>query len=369
MSGKNHNVVTAGYTEPHRMDASSKGQLGAQPGIMAAPRLPSRGWIERPSREHLVVGTIILILLIVFPSLDPGYRYLSLAITTGFTAIALYGLSLQFGQAGIMSVGHAGIMGVGAYTAAILSNQLGLGFWEALPFSILLSAIAAGLVGLPSLRVGGQHYIIITFCFCALLVIALTNGGDFTGAATGLDVWPIAGFFGINFAKLDNMYYLVIATLVVTIVLVYGIVHSSYGRTLWSIRENEPLARAVGINTNLHKIGVFALSGALAGAGGILQTYYLRHISPPLYGAFPSLYLALMVMLGGARPLYGPLIGSIIVNFLPEIGGLDPIDSRIAYGVGLLLVILLLPGGVSGGILALYRSLRTRRVGQRTALE
>ena len=308
-----------------------------------------------------MVGAAVLAVLVVFPFLDPGYRFLSLAVTTGFTAIVLYGLSLQFGQAGIMSVGQAGIMGVGGYTAAILANQWGFGFWQALPCSILLSALAAGLVGLPSLRVGGQHYIIITFCFCALLVIALTNGGTFTGSATGLDVGPIGGFFGIDLAKLSPMYYLTLVALVVTVMLTFVIVHSAYGRTLWSIRENEPLARAVGINTNLHKIGVFALSGAFAGLGGILQTYYLRHISPPLYGAFPSLYLALMVMLGGARPLYGPLIGAVIVTFLPELGGLDPIDARIAYGVGLLVVILLLPGGVSGGLDALYRAVVERR--------
>ena len=313
-------------------------------------------WIERPSAEHLVLGVVVLALLIAFPLFHPGYRFLSLATTTGITAIALYGLALQFGQAGIMSVGHAAIMGIGAYTAAILVKQAGFGFWGALPFSIVLSAVAAGLVGLPSLRVGGQHYIIITFCFCALLVIALTNGATFTGSATGLDVGPIAAPFGINLAKTQNMYYFTLAALVLAIVIVYAVVHSPYGRTLWSIRENEPLARAVGINTSLHKIGVFALSGAFAGAGGLLQAFYLRHISPPLYGAFPSLYLALMVMLGGARPLYGPLIGAVFVSFLPEVGGLDPIDSRIAYGVGLLLVILLLPGGVSGGLLALYRS-------------
>ncbi len=353
MSGDDRKPAQMGSRGPDRMG-------GVAPSAMTRRSRP--GWVERPSREHLVVGCVVLALLIVFPLLDPGYRYLSLAISTGFTAIALYGLSLQFGQAGIMSVGHAGIMGIGGYTAAILSNQLGFGFWEALPFSILLSAIAAALVGLPALRVGGQHYIIITFCFCALLEIALTNGGTFTGAATGLDVWPVTGFFGINFARgLTNLYYLVIAALVLTIVAVYALVRSPYGRTLWSIRENEPLARAVGINTNLRKIGVFALSGAFAGLGGILQAYYLRHISPTLYGAFPSLYLALMVMLGGARPLYGPLIGAVIVTFLPEIGGLDPIDSRIAYGVGLLLVILLLPSGVSGGILGLYQSLLDRR--------
>lgn len=324
------------------------------------------GWLERPSREQVVVGLLVLAGLAAFPLLGPGYRLLSLSVTTGFTAIALYGLALQFGQAGIMSVGHAGIMGVGAYTAAILATRFGLGFWAALPFSMLVSAAAAALVGLPSLRVGGQHYIIITFCFCALLVIALTNGGDFTGSATGLDVSPIDPLFGINFARIANMYALVMSLLVAAIIATYLIVNSPYGRTLRAIRENEKLARAVGINVNAHKIGVFFLSGAFAGIAGILQAYYLRHISPPLYGAFPSLYLALMIMVGGARVLYGPLIGAIIVAFLPEINHLDPIDARIAYGVGLLVVILLLPVGVGGGIIEIYRRLVARPAGRRT---
>ncbi len=323
-------------------------------------RTPTGAWIEPPSREQIVLGVFVLAAIVTFPLLNPGYRLLSLAVTTGFTAIALYGLALQFGQAGILSVGHAGIVGVGAYTAAILAAQFGAGFWLALPFSIVVAAFAAALVGMPSLRVGGQHYIIITFCFSALLVIALTNGGTFTGSATGLDVGPIAPVFGINFAQIKNTYALVSGCLVACIIATYAIVNSPYGRTLRAIRENEPLARAVGINSNLQKIGVFFLSGAFAGLAGILQTYYLRHISPPLYGAFPSLYLALMIMLGGARYLYGPLIGAIVVTFLPEVGHLDPIDARIAYGIALLIVILLLPGGVSGGIAELYRALLAR---------
>lgn len=326
----------------------------------ARSRTPTGGWIERPSREQIVLGVLVLAGIVAFPLLNPGYRLLSLAVTTGFTAIALYGLALQFGQAGILSVGHAGIVGVGAYAAAIIATQFGAGFWLALPVSIAASAFAAALVGMPSLRVGGQHYIIITFCFSALLVIALTNGGTLTGSATGLDVGLIAPVFGINFALIKNAYALVSGFLVVCIVVTYVIVNSPYGRTLRAIRENEPLARAVGINSNRHKIGVFFLSGAFAGLAGILQTYYLRHISPPLYGAFPSLYLALMIMLGGARYLYGPLIGAIIVTFLPEVGHLDPIDARIAYGVALLAVILLLPGGVSGGVAELYRALVAR---------
>ena len=326
----------------------------------SAPTAGARG-VALPSLEQSVVGILILVLLLALPWLHLGYRFLSVAITTGYTAIALYGLGVQFGQAGIMSVGHAALIGIGAYTAAILANQLGIGFWAALPLSIVLSAVVAGLIGLPSLRVGGQHYIIITFCFCALLVIVLTNGGSFTGAATGLDVSTIPPLLGINFGKLQSSYYLVMVALVITLVITYMLVNSSYGRTLRAIRENERLARAVGINVDAHKIGVFMVSGAFAGLAGILQAYYLLHISPTLYGAFPSLYLALMVMLGGARLIYGPLVGAIIVNFLPEVMNLNPVDSRIAYGVGLLIVILLLPGGVSAGLVDVYRWLVARR--------
>jgi len=338
-----------------------------QPTPEIGPEQPKgqAAWVQLPSAGQIVAAIVAIGFLIGFPSLNPGYRFLSLAITTGITAIALYGLGIQFGQAGIMSVGHAAFIGTGAYTAAILAGRLGVGFWLALPFSIVFSAILAGLIGLPSLRVSGQHYIIITFCFCALLNIALTNGGTFTGGATGLDVGSIGRIFGIDFDQLKNAYYLVIVALLLCLLITYLIVNSSYGRTLRAIRENEPLARALGINTSRHKIDVLMVSGAFAGVAGILQAYYLRHISPALYGPFPSLYLALMVMLGGARLLYGPLIGAIIVSFLPEIMKLDPIDSRIAYGVGLLVVILLLPGGVSAGLLDVCRWLISKRTGSK----
>jgi branched-chain amino acid transport system permease protein len=339
-------------TESRHPDASNS-------GVVSIDRKQS-GWFRIPTREEAMLGILVLLILLGFPWFNLGYRFLSLAITTEFTAIALYGLGLQFGEIGIMSVGHAAFMGVGAYTAAILFVRFGIGFWAALPFSILSSAILAGLVGLPSLRVGGQHYIIITFCFCALLAISLTNGGDFTGGATGLDVGSIDPVFGISFDKLRNAYYLVCGLLLISLVATYLIVNSAYGRTLRAIRENEQLARAIGINTSLHKIGAFMLSGAFAGLAGVVQAYYLRHISPNLYGAFPSLYLALMIMLGGARLLYGPLIGAIVVSFLPEMMNLNPVDSRIAYGIGLVAVILLLPGGVSTGLLNIYRFLSRR---------
>ncbi len=329
------------------------------PGTAAGGRRRAGPW-SRSSVESIVVAVAVIALLVAVPWLGPSYRFLSVATSTGIATIALYGLSVLFGQAGILSVGHAALMGVGGYTAAILAGDLGLGFWSALPFAMVVSALVAGLLGLPSLRVSGHHFIIITFAFGALFSIVMTNGGDFTGAATGLDLGPIGWLFGVNLDKTRNFYLLVVGAVLISILATHLIANSAYGRTLRSIRENEPLARSVGINTGLHKLGAFMVSGLFAGAAGILEAYYLRHISPTLYGPFPSVYLALMVMLGGPRMLYGPLGGAIIVNFLPEILNLDPVDARIAYGVGLIAVIMLLPGGLIAGLIDAYRWLVSR---------
>src|ERR1700722_5246028 len=103
--------------------------------------------------ERLIVPTVVVAVLVGLPWLHPGYRMLSLAISTGVSVIALCGLAILFGQAGIMSVGHAALMGVGAYTGAILARDLNMNFWEGFPFAAIAAAAVAGLVGLPSLRV------------------------------------------------------------------------------------------------------------------------------------------------------------------------------------------------------------------------
>ncbi|HZZ61631.1 MAG TPA: branched-chain amino acid ABC transporter permease [Roseiarcus sp.] len=306
--------------------------------------------------------------MLALPWLKPGYRTLSFALTTGVTAIVLYGMAIPFGQAGIMSLGYAGLMGFGAYTAAILSRDFGMNMWQAMPFSAIVAAVFAGLFGLPSLRISGHHFAITTYVMCELLRIVLTNGGKFTGAATGLDLPPIGTVLGINMDKLANAYLLVAVFMLASILVAYLIGRSSYGRTLRSIRENEQLARSVGINTNLHKVVAFMVSGLFAGVGGNLQAYNYRHISPDLYGGSISLNFALMVMLGGARTIFGPLTGAVIVTFLPEVMRIDPVDSRIAYGLALIAVIMLLPGGVIAVTERVYRRLTetviaTRRVG------
>lgn len=301
--------------------------------------------------RSLIPALVVLVLLALMPALGPSNRMLSLAISAGINIVALYGLSVLFGQTGILSMGHAALVGVGAYAAAILARDTGIGFWVALPVGGIFAAIAAVIIGIPSLRVSGHHFVIMTFAFGQLLTIVLTNGGDYTGAATGLDLQLPVSVFGVRADDLMPYYFIVLAFVALSAIASWAIINSPYGRTLRAIRENEKLAASLGINIGRHKIGAFVVSGVFAGVSGVLLAYFLRHISPTQFASFPSIYLALMVMIGGARLLLGPIAGGILVSFLPEVLNLDPVESRILYGVCLIAVILLLPNGLIAGLI------------------
>lgn len=316
--------------------------------------------------RSLLPVLVILALIALVPLFSASNRFLSLAISAGINVIALYGLSVLFGQTGILSMGHAALVGVGAYAAAILARDFGVGFWAALPAAALASAAFAMIVGIPSLRVGGHHFVIMTFAFGQLLAIVLTNGGDYTGAATGLDLAGPVTLFGADMSDLTRYYLMVVAFVTAAAVASWAIINSSYGRTLRAIRENEKLAASLGINVGRHKIGAFVVSGVFAGISGVLLAYFLGHISPSQFSSFPSIYLALMVMIGGARLIEGPLAGGILVAFLPEVLNLDPVQSRIVYGVCLIAVIMLLPDGLIGGIVRALRAALSGKPKQET---
>lgn len=329
---------------------------------MTLPRRALPLWM---STAPLLALLVVLALLAFLPSVNPGSRILSLAITAGINIVVLYGLSVLFGQTGILSLGHAALVGVGAYTAAILARDFGVGFWGALPAAAVLTSMLAVAVGAPSLRVSGHHFVILTFAFGQLFTIFLTNGGAFTGRATGLDLQLPTALFGAPLDLLPAYYLLVLGFVALAAVATWAITQSRYGRTLRALRENEKLAASLGIDVGRHKVGAFAVSGVFAGVSGVLLAYFLRHIAPNQFASFPSIYLALMVMIGGARLLMGPLAGGILVSFLPEMFNLDPVESRILYGACLIAVILLLPQGLIGGVADLWRRANVTRGARR----
>ncbi len=333
----------------------------------------TRKFVRQVTREltpaQTVLWTALVVLMVLFPTIINSSRFLDVAITYGIFAIALYGLGFLYGQTNYLSIAHSALMGVGAYTAAILFIQLGFGFWAVLPLAALLAMVAALLLGYPALRVSGYHFVIVTFAACELFVLATRNLGGaearkgLTGGAQGLDITePVGQIFGQSFdinLELEPFYYLVIAFLFAAMIVSQALVSSPLGRSFRAIRENEPLARSVGIRANWYKILAFGISGIFAGVAGALFAYKLRHIAPDLFNSFEGVELALMVLLGGSRRLMGPVVGAAIVGFLPEILdvigiGLTPFQRQIVFGAMLIAVIILLPHGLVQGIADLY---------------
>lgn len=333
-----------------RLKASAKNQLAK---AMSGPRRLS-------TAERVVVIVAVGIFILLIPEFSTT-RHLFLATVTGTTAIAVYGLAVIFGQAGILSLAHAGLLAIGAYTGAIFFREFGWSYWAVLPLGIILSSVAAALLAYPALRIRGHFFLIATFGFGELVRIVLENGEGFkSGRRLGLIVQGgMPDFLGVGLQSANSIYYVTVAYLVIAIVAVYLIRRSGFGATMRAVRENEDLAESIGIRLARTKILAFTMSGAFTGAAGVHYAFLLRHIEPSLFGAQDGIELALMVLLGGAVPLLGPLVGASVVLFVPELPFADnPNYVQIAYGLALILLILLLPQGIVSGLKAFYTRMR-----------
>ncbi len=310
--------------------------------------------------ERVVVILTVGVFILLIPEFSTS-RHLFLATVTGTTAIAVYGLAIIFGQAGILSLAHAGLWAIGAYTGAIFFREFGWSYWAVLPLGVILSSIAAALLAYPALRIRGHFFLIATFGFGELVRIVLENGGGFeSGRRLGLIVQGgIPDFLGIGLQSANSIYYVTVAYLVIAIAAVYLIRRSGFGATMRAVRENEDLAESIGIHLARTKILAFTMSGAFTGVAGVHYAFLLKHIEPSLFGAQDGIQLALMVLLGGAVPLLGPLVGTAVVQFIPELPFVDnPNYIQIAYGLALILLILLLPLGIVSGLKSLYYQVR-----------
>ena len=258
----------------------------------------------------------------------------------------------------------------GSYTAAILFIQAGLGFWAVLPLAGLLAMAAALLLGYPALRVSGYHFVIVTFAACELFVLATRNLGGaearkgLTGGAQGLDITePVGQIFGQSFdinLELEPFYYLVVAFLFITLIVTQILVSSPLGRTFRAIRENEAAwpARSVFGPTGTRS-SPSASAGSSPVSPGRCSPTSSDTSRPTCSTRSKASNLRWMVLLGGSRRLMGPLVGAIIVGFLPEILdvigiGLTPFQRQIVFGALLIAVIILLPHGLVQGVADLY---------------
>lgn len=293
-------------------------------------------------------GVILLgALAYLLPYASPSGQVLSLATAALIYAIAGAGLGFLWGQSGQLTLAHASVFGIGAYAAAVGAKHFGLTFVTALPWSIGLGLVAGALVALPSLRTTGHYFVILTFAVGEVITVIEMRLESLTGGVNGITALPGAQtLFGLRLGGRADYYTLTVFSAVLVFLFLLALMRSRWGIVLRSMRENEDLSTSLGVNVAWNRIIVFAIAGAVAGFAGQLYLYYVKSIAPESFGSNLSIIFLLVVLVGGKAYLLGPAIGAVVYVFVPEFIGLSPIRSQIAFGVILILMILLAPGGL-----------------------
>jgi len=296
-----------------------------------------------PYAGIILLGALALLL----PHAQLSGQVMSLATGAIIYAIAGAGLGFLWGQSGQLTLAHASVFGIGAYAAAVGAKHFGLDFVTALPWSIGLGLAASALIALPSLRTSGHYFVILTFAVGEVITVIAMRLESLTGGVNGITTLPGAQtLFGLRLGGRADYYLVVVGFAVVVFLILLALIRSRWGIILRGLRENEDLSRSLGINVALHRIIAFAIAGAIAGLAGHLYLYYVKSIAPESFTSSLSIIFLLIVLLGGKNFLIGPVIGAVVYVFVPDFLGLSPIRSQIAFGVILIIMILLAPGGL-----------------------
>ena len=263
--------------------------------------------------------------------------YDGVVVTVCINMIAVLGMSVLTGFTRLFSFGNAGFMSIGAYTAAICSVQFHLPFPIALLCGAVMAGIVAFLLGSLTIRLRGDYFLISCLGFgeCVRVLFNYTKG--LTGGANG--------YSGIPY-RTNGITALI--CVVIAFIIAWNLIHSRYGQAFSAIRENEVAAAANGINVVHYKKLSFIFSAIYAGWAGGLYAHYLQYITPALFNLPKSCELVITTVLGGLGSLTGSVLGTLIVQLLPEIFRSLSEYRMLFYGSSVVLVILLRPAGLLG---------------------
>ncbi len=253
--------------------------------------------------------------LAAFPFLATAF-YLDLACQVFLAAVGALSLMLLTGYAGQISLGHAGLLAAGAFTAGILFREWNAPFWLTLPAAAAVGAVLGVIFGLPSLRLRGLYLAVSTL---ALYFIVVYLGGEYEstrGFSTGIMVDPPQiGRFALTDAR--AWYFVLLAAAAATLLLCANLLRSRTGRAWRAIRAHETIAEALGIGIARYKLLAFVISSAMASLAGALFAYYRGFVSVEAFSLFLSIQYVAMIIIGGMGSLLGALLGALFVTLFP----------------------------------------------------
>lgn len=271
-------------------------------------------------------------------------------------AILAVTLNFIMGYAGIYSLAHAVFFGVGAYTGAWVAQNWSASIFLTLPTAMLVAAGLSLLLALPALRVRGEYFVAASLGLQVLAVTVFSEWKSFTGGIGGILAIPPVDIFGVEVFKPAQFAIVSVTALILVLITINALVHSSFGRNLRAIRDSESAAATFGKNVPLIKTISVVISAALAAVAGALYASYIGFINVESFTLDTSVLIMAMVIIGGTGTIAGPIIGAALLLLLPsvisyfsflpqtEIGSLQ----QILYGLGMTLLMIFRPGGIVG---------------------
>lgn len=304
--------------------------------------------------KRSILYLFILSTLIGLPllSIKSQYQLHIFNLTLIFIMFSM-SFNLVFGFTGYMPLSHLGIWAVGAYTSAILSTKLGLNVWLTIISGALMASIFSYAIGLLSFRVKGHYFAILTLAFSEILIIIIRNWVDLTGGAMGIVGIPIPGIrihgiIDFSFSTRISYYYLLLVVTSGMMYFLWNLLNSALGRTFIAIREDEILAQSMGLKSLDFKLLSFCISGFIAGLSGALFCHYQQILGPSNFAFAYLAQVLVVIMVGGSRTFWGPVIGCVILVPLPELLRVFERYRLIIFGTLLIVTIIYAPKGLVG---------------------
>lgn len=303
---------------------------------------------------------VFVLVTAAVPFLLGGTSYMAiLTLTAIFGAVAI-SLDLLVGYGGLLSLGQMAPFGVAAYTAAILSTTHG---WPSAASAVggIAAAVALALATSPILRLEGFYFALATLAIALICEAVMRNWISLTGGSSGFVGIGQFQLGPLTLSSETDTYWMAWVVMVGAALVGLRVVSSRFGRALLAVHEDEQAARALGVPVGSVKVRIWLLAAGIAGGAGVAYTYYIRFLSPPQFGLGPSILLVIAIVLGGLRSIYGAVVGVAIVRLLPEVFESFAEHSVLVYGVAIVVVTVLMPGGIYGAGRDLWRRLRARR--------
>ncbi|MBR0939184.1 branched-chain amino acid ABC transporter permease [Bradyrhizobium jicamae] len=320
---------------------------------------PARGPPGEALVNNRLVGWIVaLIVLIAVPFVHSDPYHLHLLVLILIWSFAYTSWSIM-GRFGLVSLGHGGFMGIGAYVTALLWNHLDISPWIGIPLSMATAGVLALVVAYPCFRfrITGHYFVLVTLALSGIVLQVITATRDYTGGSLGYTPRRAGGIAALQFDDKTTWYLIALAVWLAGLVIWRAIDRGMISRAMEAISEDEDAAAAAGVNVTAEKLKITLISALMTALAGALYCQYQMFISPDtVSGIAVSLQMVFAAIVGGVYVALGPTVGAAITILLAEVlrisFGTGAVGwDNLVYGVLLVLFIIFLPKGILGSVI------------------